>query len=291
MRNEFIFDADLKRKKLIAEPTVTQHDALRFVVRIFDNNAPYAIPDGTTLRLVGQRNDKKSYYVDGVLTGENEVAFDLAKEHVSVVGKVHVAIQIVTDGNRVSSLPFTFEVIKDLATDYIPAPDEKTLIELVVQDGPGIIEEAKQVAQDNKTQFLNAVDSVASRDTTYPTPQHGDTVRVTSEAKTYRYVSGNGWVVTDAYNPTAVDEITAQLAQRATKIELQAVASGSPKGAYASLTELQSAFPTGDTGIYIVSADGNWYYWNGSAWTVGGQYLTTQFVSALTTQNEPWEVI
>jgi hypothetical protein len=92
-------------------------------------------------------------------------------------------------------------------------------------------------------------------------------------------------------NQELKDELGAQLAEKATKLELQAVASGSPKGAYSTLTELQSAFPAGDLGIYVVSADGNWYYWDGSTWAVGGQYLTTQFVSALTTQDEPWEVV
>ncbi|MGM0904265.1 MAG: BppU family phage baseplate upper protein [Bacillota bacterium] len=223
MRNEFVFDVDLKRKKLIAEPTVTQHDDLRFIVRIFDNAQAYVIPADTTLRLVGQRKDKKSYFVDGVKSGENEVTFDLAKEQVSVVGKVYVAIQITNSNGRVSSLPFTFEVIKDIATDYKPSPDEKTLIELVIQDGPGIIEEARLVAQENKTRFLTAVDTVATRDSTYTSPKHGDTVRVTSEAKTYRYVTGSGWVVTDAYNPTAVDELNAQLAQTTSDLKSRGI--------------------------------------------------------------------
>jgi lysophospholipase L1-like esterase len=55
-----------------------------------------------------------------------------------------------------------------------------------------------------------------------------------------------------------------------TKINSQA--SGSPKGTYATLTALQTAFPTGNTNIYVVTADGKWYYWNGSAWTAGGTY-------------------
>lgn len=58
-----------------------------------------------------------------------------------------------------------------------------------------------------------------------------------------------------------------------TKINAQA--SGSPKGTYATLTALQTAFPTGNGNIYVVSADGKWYYWNGSAWTSGGTYQST----------------
>lgn len=54
--------------------------------------------------------------------------------------------------------------------------------------------------------------------------------------------------------------------------QVQQVASGSPKGAYATLAALQAAYPTGAEGIYVVSADGHWYYWSGSAWTDGGVY-------------------
>lgn len=57
--------------------------------------------------------------------------------------------------------------------------------------------------------------------------------------------------------------------------QVDGLASGSPKGVYATLASLQTDKPTGDTGIYIVSADGNWYYWDGSAWTSGGVYQST----------------
>lgn len=52
--------------------------------------------------------------------------------------------------------------------------------------------------------------------------------------------------------------------------------SGSPKGVYATLSALQAAYPTGAEGIYVVQADGHWYYWNGNAWTDGGVYQATQ---------------
>lgn len=61
--------------------------------------------------------------------------------------------------------------------------------------------------------------------------------------------------------------------------ELSSVASGSPKGVYSTLADLQSAYPTGTSGIYVVSADGHWYYWNGAAWTDGGLYLSAGYQS------------
>lgn len=57
--------------------------------------------------------------------------------------------------------------------------------------------------------------------------------------------------------------------------QIASVGSGSPKGVYATLSDLQAAHPTGDSNIYLVTADGNWYYWNGSAWTAGGVYQST----------------
>jgi hypothetical protein len=53
------------------------------------------------------------------------------------------------------------------------------------------------------------------------------------------------------------------------------IANGSPKGTYATVTDLATAFPTGNSNIYVVTADGNWYYWNSTAWTSGGVYQST----------------
>jgi hypothetical protein len=64
-----------------------------------------------------------------------------------------------------------------------------------------------------------------------------------------------------------------------------AMASGSPKGVYTTLALLQSAYPTGATVAYLVTDDGNWYYWNGTTWTPGGVYQTIQWLHTATTQN------
>ncbi|WP_373761265.1 GDSL-type esterase/lipase family protein [Jeotgalibaca porci] len=55
------------------------------------------------------------------------------------------------------------------------------------------------------------------------------------------------------------------------------LASAKPSGVYSSLVDLQTAFPTGNSNIYLISANGNWYYWNKTtlAWTSGGVYQAT----------------
>jgi len=73
-----------------------------------------------------------------------------------------------------------------------------------------------------------------------------------------------------ANNTATISTHTSQIATNTSAIA--SLASGSPKGVYTTLALLQTAFPTGNTNTYIVSADGCWYYWNGSAWTSGGIY-------------------
>jgi hypothetical protein len=63
--------------------------------------------------------------------------------------------------------------------------------------------------------------------------------------------------------------------------QIASVTSGSPKGTYATVALLTTAFPAGNTNIYVVTADGKWYYWSGSAWTVGGIYQAGEIDAVL----------
>lgn len=58
--------------------------------------------------------------------------------------------------------------------------------------------------------------------------------------------------------------------------EINSITSGSPAGVYATVSELQTADPN-HSKIYVVSADGKWYYYNtsNSSWTAGGTYQAT----------------
>jgi lysophospholipase L1-like esterase len=81
-----------------------------------------------------------------------------------------------------------------------------------------------------------------------------------------------------------IKEVKTQANTNATSIVN--IGNGSPKGTYATVTALQTAFPTGTTGIYIVTADGGWYYWSGSAWTKGGTYQSTGIASGSITPDK-----
>lgn len=58
--------------------------------------------------------------------------------------------------------------------------------------------------------------------------------------------------------------------------KVNSATSGSPAGVYATVTALTSADPD-HSKIYLVEEDGKWYYYNGSAWTAGGVYQSTDY--------------
>lgn len=73
-------------------------------------------------------------------------------------------------------------------------------------------------------------------------------------------------------------ETNAELANKADKEyvddKLNSIVSGSPKETFNTLAELKAKYPQGAEGIYVVLADGQWYYWHSTSltWKAGGQY-------------------
>lgn len=92
----------------------------------------------------------------------------------------------------------------------------------------------------------------------------------------------------DKAEKTELAATNVTLAEKANTADVNAqfasIVSGTPKGAYATVTELQTAYPTGTTGVFIISADGYWYYWNGSTWTAGGPYQSVGLANGSITE-------
>lgn len=65
--------------------------------------------------------------------------------------------------------------------------------------------------------------------------------------------------------------------------QMRNAADGSPKGVYTNLAALQAAKPNGDSGIYITSDNGHWYYYN-NGWQDGGVYQTSMNLNQTTDQ-------
>lgn len=102
--------------------------------------------------------------------------------------------------------------------------------------------------------------------------------------QSYVWVGDNTLNLGDYYTQEQGEQFESGIDNRVTSVEneLSSVASGSPKGVYATLSDLESAYPTGTDGIYVVSANGHWYYWNGTQWADGGEYLSNDIFVEIT---------
>lgn len=161
--NDFIIDIDLKKPNYITEPEVTQVDDATFVINITDDETPYSLANVATVALSSERSDKVVVISKGTVTDDNQVTFKLPKSAVSIVGRANAIVQMYDADNRVSTFSFTFLVKKDFSGQgFVPDDGEKTLIQLVLGDGPVILADAQQATEDARTAIVDVEDALSS---------------------------------------------------------------------------------------------------------------------------------
>lgn len=97
--------------------------------------------------------------------------------------------------------------------------------------------------------------------------------RTDANGKSYRSLSGR----LDASQKTGENALAVADKKADTETVRQMInqiVSGRPKGAYRDLNALKAALPNGDTGIYVTSDNGHWYYYTNGSWNDGGKYVT-----------------
>jgi len=229
---------DIKRENYINPLRVTQNDAVTFVLYVTDDGEPFDLSGVSTFALVSVRPDKQPVQRAGVLTGANQVTFNLGTTEISVLGRVDAVIQLYDADGRVSSIPFTYKVLKDLSIDYILSENEKTLLEVVLGEGPLVIQQAKtattnannavtnlNTAVNNlKLEYKAPVANFAALSTTYTNPQIGWIAQTINDGKFYRW-NGTAWAFHSEMNSNILTDIQNKLSQseRQTSILSQGV--------------------------------------------------------------------
>ncbi|MDQ0414243.1 BppU family phage baseplate upper protein [Mesobacillus stamsii] len=221
MLKEFKVIVDIE--KIVRNPVYTVNsndlDTFKLIVTVNKSGIPADLTN-VTPRIAIKKPDGNTVFLDGIVTGLGVCEFLLTTQAYVVSGSHKAEIMLYDGTTKVAvSNDFSYAVVKGIMNDNtVVSANEWQSIEKVLVDGPIAVDNAidaaanaQQVASENKTKYLPAVATVADRDTTYPAPIHGDTVRVTDESKTYRYDSVSGWVLTDQYNPTAIDEVNAKI--------------------------------------------------------------------------------
>lgn len=63
-----------------------------------------------------------------------------------------------------------------------------------------------------------------------------------------------------------------QLSDDVSNLALNGLVDGTPRGSFQTLELLQSAYPDGTPGIYVITKTGEWCYYN-EGWKIGGNYI------------------
>lgn len=63
-----------------------------------------------------------------------------------------------------------------------------------------------------------------------------------------------------------------QLSDDVSNLALNGLVDGTPRGSFQTLEQLQTAYPDGTPGIYVITKTGEWCYYN-EGWKIGGNYI------------------
>ncbi|WP_335871972.1 M14 family zinc carboxypeptidase [Bacillus sp. 2205SS5-2] len=260
-----------------------------FELKVVDEGTPVDLNDYNPVTVIIANAKGKILELTPTLDVETGVfSFSFSEGDVTGFGDMQLEVHITDTDEKTNIVPnqgyYRFTIEKNLDSigttltsytlDYFINDVEQKKVELqsiadqaieTANNAESVADQAEDTANNVQTQL----DLIVNRET--------DSDAMSAQAA----VDANG---VDKFNlKTRLDDdynvLTEQLAHTASKAEVDSkvaqIVSGSPKGTYTTLSALQTAFPTGTTGVYVVTADGKWYYWNGTAWTAGGTYQST----------------
>lgn len=198
--------------------------------------------------------DEDGYY--GV-NNTGEKAFKIMHERVNNIVSNNPQPSEVVDAryNSVSATPTTYDTLKErIDTEYTEVMNKiGNLSSLSTTDKESLVSATNEIKTELTSHWADNIQQFADIEANKADKTEINELATNKADKTE--------VNSLATNKAEISYVDAQIAS---------IASGAPKGTYATLTDLQTAYPTGDTGNYIVAADGHIYNWNGSAWTDTG---------------------
>jgi len=180
IQEPIVVDVDIKKASYINQPQVTQNDSNTFLVNVFDNGEPIDLSNVTTVTIAHTRLDRKVIVTGGtVVEGTNQVKFVVDRPETSITGRVDAIIQLYNADSRISTLAFNYKVNSDPTNNYIPSESERTLIEVVLNDGPLRIQEAIEATENANvaTESANIATTEAVAQANYAKAQ-GDYAKV-----------------------------------------------------------------------------------------------------------------
>ncbi|UQQ90459.1 BppU family phage baseplate upper protein [Enterococcus faecium] len=214
----------------------------------------------------------KNLITESFLNGQ--VVYILPEAMKAYNGMVEAYVYIeYPDGSTSDNLGFTFRM-KRSAIDGL-AQDKA---DYFIADFQQLLDGVKQEATDAVNEALAKVEAVSKN---VSSAQNDLTIledRIDqANQKIDEVLSGANEFRTDidTLKINKADKIDVNQALNQVNDRISNFPKGNPSGVYTTLADLKTAFPNGNSNIYVISEDGNWYYWSGSVWSSGGKYQET----------------
>lgn len=309
---QFFVDLDLIDKYVPAEDiTVVQesYQSVEFFFNINKNGSPVDLAGATDFVFALVKPDGHVVLQDDAVLENGKVKVVVNPEAFTAKGKVFYQMQYKI-GTAIYNTRQAFAWVEQgntscqalKSTDYAPFLDQSIELGKLFGNADNVPEiiAAPEVANSALAQTNINTDDICKLEN--KSVEQDANLEATKELansalnKSTENTNQIGVLSENKADKTHVDE---ELAKKATQSDLNvkadktyvdtkvsAIASGSPKGTYTTLSALQTAKPTGDNNIYVVTADGKWYYWSGTAWTVGGTYQSTGIADGTVTPDK-----
>lgn len=145
--NTFILDVDIKQENYINEPVIKQNDSVVFIINLTDDGAPMDLTGVVDYSIATKRGDGVGVIGVGDKTGDSQVTFNLLREATMRTGRANHTVQLYSADERVSSFTFPMIVEKDPSASLIVTGGDRTLIEIVLGEGPKVIQDAKDATK------------------------------------------------------------------------------------------------------------------------------------------------
>lgn len=143
LTNTHTINVDIQLPNQLNLFPVTKFDTIDFVLRVFNNKEPVDLSQVSTAILVSTRQDGTPVPVVGAVTGLNEATFTLGNQSTAVAGRVSAIAQFYDAAGRISTVSFAYMVTDDPIADVEILEEDRTLIQVVLQNGPLVIAQAE----------------------------------------------------------------------------------------------------------------------------------------------------
>lgn len=144
-RNIQKITVDIKNQNNAFDGVVYSGDAVTFSVEIEDSGAKADLSDIDTFLLIHKRPHMKAISTPGKLVSGNLVEFELGTSEIAIPGTVEAVVQLYDEVGRVTPMAFSYTVKADPTAKGLEiSTTDKSFIEIVLGEGPDVIQGAKE---------------------------------------------------------------------------------------------------------------------------------------------------